>query len=72
MHRQKIEFTFICDDEEKIKEAIHLYNEHFKTNFELVKFEYDEVHFATISGDVRFHDIFDLGAWYGTIIERTR
>ena len=72
MHRQKIEFTFICDDEEIIIKAINLYNQTYKTNFKLVKFEYGEVNFATISGDVRFHDIFDLGAWYGAIIERTR
>ena len=53
MHRQKIEFTFICDDEEIIIKAINLYNQTYKTNFKLVKFEYGEVNFATISGDVK-------------------
>ena len=53
MYRQKIEFTFICDDEE--------------INFKLVKFEYGEVNFATISGNVKFHDIFDLGHLHGRL-----
>ena len=67
MYRQKIEFTFICDDEEIIIKAINLYNQTYKTNFKLVKFEYGEVNFATISGNVKFHDIFDLGHLHGRL-----
>ncbi len=57
----------ICDNEEKIIEAINLYNKTYKTDFQLLEYILDEVNFAKISGTITLEDIFQLGSLYGRI-----
>jgi hypothetical protein len=65
LNNNVIEFDIICTDDVVIKEAILEYNKIYKTNFEILKFGYDEVVFAKIRvSEYKISDIFDLGYFF--------
>ena len=67
------EFIVICDHEDILLEAIRIYNQTYKTDFELKEMIHDEVNFAKITGyKLKASDIFSLGSMYGRISQENR
>ncbi len=61
-----IEFEIISGDDILIKEVVSNYNKTYNTDFEILKFIYDEVVFARLKvSKFKFSDIFDLGNQFG-------
>lgn len=68
-----IEFEIISGDDILIKEVVSNYNTTYKTDFEIVKFIYDEVVFAIIKvSKYKLSDIFDLGSQFGGYAQHKR
>ena len=68
-----IEFEIISGDDVLIKEVINNFNKTYNTDFEKVKFIYDEVVFARIKvSKFKLSDIFDLGSQLGGYAQHNR
>ena len=67
-------FDIQSGDEILIKEVINYYNQKFKTDFKVVKFEEDDfVIFATVEYDkARLCDIFALGGYFEASVHKKR
>ncbi|MEO2051683.1 MAG: hypothetical protein ABGX00_07930 [Allomuricauda sp.] len=68
-----LEFEIITGDDVLIKKSIENYNKTYKTDFEIVKFIYDEVVFARIKvTKYKMSDIFALGYQFGSTSQHFR
>lgn len=68
-----LEFEIITGDDILIKKSIENYNKTYKTDFEIVKFIYDEVVFARIKvTKYKMSDIFALGYQFGSTSQHFR
>lgn len=66
-------FDIISTDDIVIIEAVQDYNKIYKTDFEIVKFIYDEVVFARLKvTKYQISDIFDLGYIFHSFIVSKR
>jgi hypothetical protein len=72
-NREPIEFDIISSDDVLIKDSIESYNRTYNTDFEIVKFIYDEVVFARIRvSKYKLSDIFHLGSQFGGYVQYKR
>jgi hypothetical protein len=68
-----LEFEIITGDDILIKKSIENYNKTYKTDFEIVKFIYDEVVFARLKvTKYKISDIFALGYQFGSTAQHFR
>jgi hypothetical protein len=68
-----IEFEIISGDDILIKEVVNNYNKTYNTDFEIVKFTYDEVVCARIKvSKYKLSNIFDLGNQLGGYAQHKR
>ena len=68
-----LEFEIISGDDILIKKSIENYNKAYNTDFEIVKFIYDEVVFARIKvTKYKVSDIFALGYQFGSTSQHFR
>lgn len=72
-NNQPLEFDVISNDDKIIVEAIAKYNKMYKTDFEIVKFIYDEVVFARLKVTrYEVSDIFQLGYYFNALVDLKR
>ena len=72
-NKEPLEFQIICSDDILIKDVIDKYNKVYKTDFEILKFVYDEVVFCKIRvTKYKISDVFDLGYQFGSYAQFKR
>ncbi len=68
-----MEFDIASGDDILIRKSVENYNKTYKTDFEIVKFIYDEVVFARIKvTKCKISDIFALGYQFGSTAQHFR
>lgn len=65
-------FSVIANDDEVFELALADYNKRYGIKLEVVRFIYDEVVFAELSGTCRDEDIFGFGYFFATYAQMLR
>lgn len=71
--KELMEFMIPCASKSLIEETLAIYNKIYKTDFLLIEYVLDEVHFARIqASNARLSDVFELGKTYARVLDKNK